>query len=212
MLSTERQAFADLMHRLADGSGVARSEERIESYWKALAKMGLPAFERVVDHMLGEDYSLAHAGKKATFPSVREVWSVSRGLRNQPRARAPQSRAAGGEDHLEYFSNRLLWMHIAHRGGLGSERSIASQELQDVLEVQRELVAEFCPYIREGDELATPAEFIRRWTLELRRRSKIDARTLKDYERIAAKEHALRPFPAYMGRELAPEQRSLVPT
>jgi hypothetical protein len=126
--------------------------------------------------------------------------------------RADPQPPTDARDHLEFFANRLLLQHVASRGGLGSSGRFAmgrglvdckaSPELQACLRAKRSIVDEFASYVREGDELATPAEFMRAWSIVLRKVSKVDDALLAHWGETAQRPALQQPFPAHMAREL----------
>jgi len=85
----------------------------------------------------------------------------------------------------------------------------ASGELQRCLKFKRELVEQFGGFVRDGDEMATPAAFVRWWLGGLRKVSEVLPRTVKTLEQMAEHPDAQKPFPAFMARELAPVQTEL---
>ncbi len=104
-----------------------------------------------------------------------------------------------GLDSLKLFGNRLYLIHMINRGGLGSSEGKPSAEYLQVLKLRDELVEEFDGYIREGDELATPREFLRRWVGGLKAiGGAINEDTLVRYRKQAAMPEAKAPFPRWM--------------
>lgn len=209
MLSTERQDFEAAMAQLCAGYDKPVGE-RLEAYWKGLAKMGLVEFQRIIEHCLSED-------GPPKLPSCRQLWDIRKTLKAKQRPAIPvQTRApfGGGGDHLEYFANRLLLQHLSARGGLGSSGGIGpgvppplqvASELKRCLEAKRRLVDEFAEYVREGDELATPAEFMRAFAIVIGKVSKVDEQLLAHWRQS----QQTTPFPAHMARDLAPRQAEL---
>jgi hypothetical protein len=214
MLSTDREEFTRAMQRLAAGFGVPATPEREGAYWEAFARLSMAQFSRLVDHVLSEDYAAELEGKRPSVPTVPQLWRVHRQLRARiSSAGAPASApAASDPDHLEYFANRLLLAHLSARGGLGSTGTFlpgygitdakASPELKGCLAAKRALVAEFCGCVREGDELATPREFLRRFVVEIKKLGEVRESTLQQYRAIAVSPSARAPFAPHMARPL----------
>lgn len=202
MLSTEMDGFEAELAKLCAGFEVPVTKHRKDAHWSGLRKMSLAQYQRCVDIAIGED-------GPDDFPTPKAIWRIHRQLRVAGPADAvhTSARVMSDPDHLEYFANRLLLKHLTHRCGLGSGAQ-ASAELADCLEFKRELVSEWLPYIRERDEDATPAEFLRRWILGLRRVSRVDKAELVALQAFADDERSLTPFPGHVGRELAPVQQA----
>lgn len=208
MQASDREEFRSELAKLCVGFNVPLTRAREEGYWAALARMSLAQFRKCVDFAIGPDYD----GDE--FPKTGQIWRIHRGPVVKPDANVPALPA--DQDHLAYFANRLLFMHMTHREGLGSTGTFipgeakksgmndchASTELQLCLRYKRDLVAQFCGFVQEGDELATPAAFIRWWAGGLAKVSQVLPRTLQAYTRMAEGEEAQQPFPAYMAREL----------
>lgn len=213
MQIADREEFLRELSKLCAGFGVPLTKAREESYWTALARMALPQFRRCIEHALGPDYD------GDDFPKTGQIWRIYKGTavtQSSPAAKALPVES----DHLEYFANRLLWLHVSHRGGLGStgtfvpgERHISgmndcheSSEMQLCLRYKRDLVTQFCGFVEEGDVMATPAAFIRWWVHGLARISEVLPRTARAYSQAAAEEGAQKPFPASMARMSIPDQ------
>jgi hypothetical protein len=107
-------------------------------------------------------------------------------------------------DNLYQWSNRLLLIHTIARGGLASSGRFesgylrdpkASAELEAIQRDKAALVREFCDYIREGEELATPREFLRRFVEMLKRHGHIDTTALERFRKLAMTADAKLPFP-----------------
>jgi hypothetical protein len=111
--------------------------------------------------------------------------------REQPPHRAPK-----GENIL-LFANRLLFRHVTSSGGLGAA-------LKPSREFMAALAAEFSVYVLEGDELATPAEFLRRAMIGLEKIAPLAADTRALWERRTTEPDALVPFAAHMA--VSPDQ------
>jgi hypothetical protein len=209
MLSTDREEFVALLEKLCAGYNLPCGKKREEAYWSGMARMSLLQFARVVDRALSEE-------GPEKFPGVHELWDLHK---QQTRTTHVQAEAPKDErDTLGQFANRLLLIHIANRGGLGSAGRFvpphgmleceASPELAKVLEMKRALVQEFCGYILEGDDLSTPREFVRRWLFGLSRIGEVSHKTLEQYRVMVSSPDAQMPFPASMARG-NPKQDSL---
>jgi hypothetical protein len=196
MLSTDRQDYETAMAQLCAGYDKPIGE-RMEAYWKGLGKMGLVEFQRIVEFCLSEE-------GPEKLPNCSALWAIRKRLKSQqrPAVQTPARSSPAGGDHLEYFANRLLLQHATARGGLGSVGGEASREVTACLTAKQRLVDEFLEYVREGDELATPAEFIRAFAIVIGKVSKVDEQLLAHWRSSLQTS----PFPAYMARELAPKQ------
>ena len=214
MLSTDRTEFEIQLDRLCSGFNVPMSEARKEAYWTGLAKMSLSQFSRSIDHALSED-------GPDKIPTTGQIWRIHKQARASGAAQPVHTSAAKEDpDHLEYFANRLLMQHLSHRGGLGTPAKFVSgvgvtqtapcAELTACLTFKRQLVRDWCGFIREGDELAKPREFLSQWVKGLKRIGRIEEKTLEEL-RVFAKHPTSRvPFPLHMARELTPRQPSLL--
>jgi hypothetical protein len=197
--STDREEFETQLARLCAGFNIPVTKHRRDAYWSGLAKMSLSQLSRVIDLALGED-------GPEDLPTTRTIWKMHRQMR-APGPTAVQTPARNDEpDHLEYFANRLLWLHLSHRGGLGSVKGEMLEELQRCLKFKRQIVDEFAGFIREGDQDATPAAFYQWWLSGLRQVSTVEKRTIDALN--AASEHpdALKPFAPGMARSLGEHQ------
>lgn len=205
MQITDRPEFDTQLERLCAAFNVPATEARKSAYFTGLAKLSILQVCRAIDHACAAD----GCDEFPTVHRLREFYYQSRRSSAQPAdAQAPKD----DPDHLEYFANRLLWMHLSHRGGFGSTGRFvpahgmvdcqASADLEEVQKFKRELVAEFAGYIAEGDDAATPAAFVRMWHAGLVEISDVLPRTERDLERLAQAPHMQTPFPAFMAREL----------
>ena len=212
MQASERDEFLRELSKLCAGFGVPMTKHREEAYWTGLARMSSAQFRKCVEFALGPDYD------GTEFPKTGQIWGIYKGTAispNKPNVKA----LPADEDHLAYLANRLLWLHVSHRGGLGSTGRFvpahgmvdckASSELTACLKFKRGLVAQFCEFVREGDELATQAAFVRWWAGGLAKVSEVLPRTARNYEQLASAPESQKPLPAYMARELAPVQPEL---
>lgn len=188
MQLVDRPQFDELFRRLCAGLNTPPTKHRNEALWTGLRKMSLVQFERVVDRGLEED-GLEEVSTKA-------IWRIHRhGRASGPSAVQASAIANPEPDHLEWFANRLLFDHIAARGGLGPE-------LAEARRVKRSLVDEFLGYIREGDEMATPAAYLRSWKILLKRISPIERNLLERWDRWIQDPEANVPFGPHMARDL----------
>jgi hypothetical protein len=73
MLSTDRDEFTAQLSILCAGFDKPLGE-RIEAYWKGLAKMSIVEFARCVDYALGPD-------GPDKLPAVPQIWALKRKLR-----------------------------------------------------------------------------------------------------------------------------------
>ncbi len=205
MLSSERTEFETLISQLFAGfpsSGV-QTPNRIEAYWKGLQKLGLVELTRLVEFALSE-----HGPDR--LPSVPQLWRMRSEMRRTPKALEQPRREI--PDHLEFFANRLLWSHVRTRGGLGSHGRFApghgivecrpSEELRRVFDMRRDLVREFRQYVADGDDLATPEEFCRRWLAALTPLSAPTPAHCALVEGFRRREASHKPFPRSMARAL----------
>jgi hypothetical protein len=212
MQASERGDFKTELEKLCAGFGVPFTRAREESYWTGLARMSIQQFRRCVEFALGPDYD------GTDFPKTGQIWGIYKGTAIKPN---PEAKALpADQDHLAYLANQLLWIHVSHRGGLGSTGVFipahgmvdckASGELQRCLKFKRELVAQFCGFVQDSDDMATPAAFIRWWLGGLRKVSELLPRTVKTLEEMAEHADAQKPFPIWMARDIAPTQPELV--
>lgn len=170
MQTTDRDGFEQLVAKLCAGYEKPVTKHRTDAYWSGLAKMSLAQFERCVDRALSDD-------GPAELPGAKGIWKIHRELRGYASAAARPSAPIDGRDHLEWWANRLLYTHIASRGGLGSVADRPSAELDACCKLKRELVDWFLGPIRDGDPDVTPAEFLRQWITGLQAISHIDKTT-----------------------------------
>lgn len=190
MQVSQRAEFEILLEKLYAGFNMPISEARKAAYWDGLAKMSLGQFSSVVDIALGEN-------GPERIPPVPALWKM---LKSAKQVTPAPIEKPIDPDHLTYFANRLLWMHVASRGGLGSVRE-PSEELTACLKVKADLVEFFLELIREGSPHATPAEFVTAWCKNLRAVSAITPKALAGYLKIIANEK--QPFAPSMGRKVA---------
>lgn len=180
----DRPEFEELIAQLCAGYEVPLTKHRKSAHWESCKRMTLGQYRKSVEFALSDD-------GPAELPMAKQMRKLLRGP-EQPNA--PQVRPSD-PSHIEYFADRLLVQHIASRGGVGPE-------LQSVLEAKRKLVEEFVGYVREGDDLATPAMFIRAWLSVMRRASPPTDKTLQGLKELIAAEGMETPFPSHMARHL----------
>jgi hypothetical protein len=210
MLSTDRTEFESQLAALCAGFNVPATKERQEAYWTGLSKMSLPQFVRTVEHALGED-------GPEKFPTTGSIWKLYKHAKSQTQTIRQNVPKLEQQDHLEYFANRMFMRHITNRGGLGSSGRFtpgyglvdckASVELVAARAVLRELVDYFSGPICEGDEDATPAQFVEQLIVALDKVSKIDQKTLRGWGEMASHADARKPFAPHMGRPLHVERQ-----
>jgi hypothetical protein len=194
MQSDDREAFKAELTKLCAGFEVPYSKGREEAYWAGLGKMSLGQFKRCVQHALSEDYP------EEAFPKVGQIWRIHKGAA-PPKSNAPA--LPPEQDHLEYYANRLFFLHMTHRGGFGSIGGKAAPELAACLAFKRDIVEEFAEHIRNGDPLATPAEFVHWWRVGLRKCGPVMPRTEINLQQVIDDPASQVPFAVYMGRETA---------
>lgn len=197
MQTSDRPEFETAVGKLCAAYNVPATPERFDAYWTAFQKLGVADFVRMVDRALGE-------GATAKFPTIGQLWGIRKNVRHE----APDAPAKEEPDTLEMFANRLLIKHIIGRSGLGSAATFKaphgmtgchpSAELTECLKAKNALIAEFDAYIREGEELATPFEFVRRWVADLKRIGAVGEVTLIEYREICKEHLAREPFPKTM--------------
>lgn len=86
MISTDRPACDALVQQLCAGYNAPPTDARLAAYWKGMARMRIEAFERVVDHCLGEN-------GPEKLPTSQGLWKLFRSLRTQSPAVQPKSAA-----------------------------------------------------------------------------------------------------------------------
>lgn len=206
MQTADREEFESQLARLCAGYEQQVTKHRRDAYWSGLGKMPLQWFSRCIDHALGE-----HGPDD--LPGAKGIWKIFHQLRGGHTVDQGRQIQAADPDHIEYWANRLLWAHVASRGGLGTAGSNASAELKACLKAKRELIDWFVGPIREGDIDATPAEFIRQWIAALQEIGQVDKALNAHWCSLIEQTEYSQPFPPLMGRELhhVPEQQSLVP-
>jgi hypothetical protein len=205
MLSTDREQFEAQLAALCAGFNVPATKERQEAYWTGLSKMSLPQFGRAVESALGED-------GPEKFPTTGLMWKLYKQAKSQSQTIKQNVPQTEEHDHLLFFANRMFMRHLHNRQGLGSTGRFipahgmvdckASSELLAARKVVRELVDYFSGPICEGDEDATPAEFVAQLIVALDKVSRIDSKTLRGWGEMSGHADAKKPFERYMGRPL----------
>lgn len=205
MLSTDRGEFEIQLGALCAGFNVPATKDRQEAYWTGLAKMSLSQFVRVVSFALGE------AGPER-FPTVNAVWQIHKKARHNTEVKKQNVPQIEDQDHLLFFANRMFFKHMVNRGGLGSIGTFvegygmryckSSDELRSARKAVRDLVDYFSGPICDGDDMATPAEFVAQLIVALDRVSKIDAKTITAWGQMVKHPDAHKPFAPHMGRPL----------
>jgi hypothetical protein len=198
--TADREEFEIQLAKLCAGFNVPATSARKEAYWSSLAKMTVVQFARCVD------IALSPSGPD-DLPTAKGLWRLHWKSRGGGHTFVQTSARPADPDHLAYWANRLLLAHATARGGFGPD------ELASCLKAKRDLVAWYVGPIREGDELATPAEFLRQWIAGLQEVSKIEPALCARWCEMLERPDMQQPFAPFMGRDLNPEpvQRSLVP-
>lgn len=106
MLSTERAEFEIQLANLCAGFNVPVGD-RVEAYWRGLAKMELRTFVRVVEHCLGEE-------GPEKIPTTRQCWSLSKVLR-PARIVAHVAEPQWRGDKWDIDANYHLLAHLRNR-------------------------------------------------------------------------------------------------
>jgi hypothetical protein len=204
---SDRDEFESLLGKLYAGYNMPISKARTDAYFAGLAKMPLSQFARCVEHCLGE-------GGPDKIPSVPAMWGIRKKLTTPAAVFQPPKEEP---DHLQWFANRLLMLHIATRGGLGSTGRFvpgeahlsgmndctASVELDAYRKVKADMVEFYEELIREGSPHANPSSFVGDWVKQLSAVSKITPKGLAEYTRFIALPEFKRPFAASMIRKIA---------
>jgi hypothetical protein len=214
VLSTDREAFDELVEQLCAGYEKPATKHRSEALWTGLKRMSIVQLRRCVEFAISEE-------GPEELPNSKALWKILRGFRVH-RASAPAA-TLDRREHLEHWANRLLLAHIRDRRGLGSvgrfipgeatslKDAKASAELTACLKLKRELVEWFLGPIRDGDADVTPAEFLRQWIAGLQAISRIDAAVYAHWCEMLERPEYGKPFERYIARILEPEQRDPVP-
>jgi hypothetical protein len=163
-------------------------------FWEALKDLAIEQVEA------GAKAWIKHG---AHFPKPADLRKmISEREHAAPKPFLNEREAEEPQDHLLFLANRLFLKHAAARCGLGSKDGIASAESLAARKVVRELVSEFCGYIQEGDEMATPAAFVTVFAKALGKISLLEASTVRLLDEAIASEQGQIPFAPYMGRVL----------
>lgn len=196
MQTADLEEFEELISRLCASYEVPLTKHRKDAHWQDCRKMSIAQYRRCVEFASSE-------GGPQDFPSTKILWRIHRQLTTgSSSGSSAQTARASEPDHLEYLANRLLLLHITHRRGIGPE-------LPGALLAKRKIVDEFIGYIRERDDLATPAEFRRAFLSVMRRASPPTPECIKQIREGMTAAGADKPFEPHMARELAPRQTEL---
>jgi hypothetical protein len=187
--TAERPEFEDLIARLCAEYGQPCTKARKDAYWAGLAKMSVAQLTRCVDFAVGE-----HGPDD--LPTAKGLWKLYRQLRAPEPSGVHTSAREPQPAHLTFWANRLLYTHIASRGGLGAVELEACQKLKG------DLVAWFVGPIREADPDTTPAEFLRQWIAGLQEISRIEQATYARWCAMLEDPQMAKPFEPSMAREL----------
>lgn len=201
----DKPEFEALLAQMCVGLGVPPTKPRQDAFWSGLRRMTLPQFRRCVEEGLGE--------KGIEAPTTKAVWQFHRGTQSQPQQSDSPQRDTE-PDHLEYFANRLMLQHLMSRHGLGSTATFipgsslsmqdakAAKELDAATAAKRRLVEEFTAYVQDGDDLATPANFIRAWLSIMKRVSPLTEQTIAMLREGMTHPGMETPFGAHMARDI----------
>jgi hypothetical protein len=178
-----READVSKMAAEFPGLDLAAELEEFRDYWSA--KAGLAATK--VNWDATYRMRMRHMGKLAPRTPLR--------VPQRPASHVSIKREPE-EHHLLYFANQLLFQHMVERGGLGEP------ELTAALKVKRDTVEWFTEPVRQGDEMATPKEFVTQFATALGKVSRLCEGTRRAWWKYAKSESARRPFNPRMGRAL----------
>lgn len=206
MQVSEREQFEAHLSRLYGAYNMPLSKVRTDAYFGGLTKMPLWQFARCID------YCLSEKGPEK-IPSVPAIWSIRKKMTLEA---APKEQSKQDPDHLEFYANRLLLLHLTTRLGLGSTGKFtageahlsgmsdcrASAELDACRKVTRELVEFYCELIEEGSSHANPSSFVGDWVKQIASVSAIAPKALSTYTGMIANPQNKQPFPPYMARHL----------
>jgi len=175
-------ADTERMRKEFPGFDLAAELENFRDYWTAKAgaaatKMNWNATYRIWMRKAGKD------PKAAKHQAFRPQAPVPHAQRSEP-------------DHLLYFANRLLFRHLSDRHGIGAV------ELAAALKVKRETIEWFTRPVLEGDENATPKEFVTQFAKALTRVSPLSGSTRRRWRALLESSDAQKPFPVDMARVL----------
>lgn len=173
------------LKREFQGFDLTSELENFRDYWTA--KTGAAATK--MDWRATYRIWMRKAAKEGPKKGVHQAYRPSE---TSSRNREPEA------DHLLYFANRLLFRHLLDRHGIGPE------ELGAALKVKREAIAWFTQPVRDGDESATPKEFVTQFASALAKVSKLTHNTRKAWRRYLEAADAQKPFPVAMARVLSP--------
>jgi hypothetical protein len=174
-----READVSKMAAEFRGFDLAGELESFRDFWAAKAGLGATK----MDWNAAYRTWMRKAGKVPTRIPQRPASHVS--IKREPE-----------ELHLLYFANQLLFQHMVERGGLGEP------ELSAALKVKRDTVEWFTEPVRQGDEMATPKEFVTQFATALGKVSRLCEETRRAWWKYAKSESARKPFNPRMGRQL----------
>ncbi len=194
MKPDDTRRFQVVMAKLGEIFAKQITPELTTLYWQALKAMPIEQIEA------GADAAIAHL---KFFPKPAEIRHLAEEQATPGGGNGPGTN--GQPDHAEFFGNRLLLRYLFDRRTGASSGGFTGgvlPEMDALIELRRSLVAEFVGYIREGDDLATPAEFIRRWLIGLQRIGSPSAAHVAYLKRIAESPNTQNPMPAAMARPI----------
>ena len=197
MQPSDRTEFNAQMGRLAAGFSCPDTKERNNAYWESFNSLALSQFARIVEHALSPEWTQHIDPKRpAVVPTVPQLWQIHSMLKSRSITRESIDTTV---DSLALFGNRMFLFHLLARHGLGSTPGKPSMEYLVCLKCRDILIDEFTAYIRDGDELATPREYVRRWVAMLKREGfVIHDLAMKKYRFIASSAKGKAPFPRAM--------------
>jgi hypothetical protein len=136
MLSGDRTDFDALMKELCHGLGCLPHPERLDGYWKGLAKMSLIQFGRLQEFLLSADSPVSK------LPPVPELWKIWRQFQSKSRAQVqtPNPIAPPDSKWLKkvngQFVRYMRWRRQTYKGDiLIVERREKCRELATYLEM-----------------------------------------------------------------------------
>lgn len=103
MQNDDRAEFETQLSQLCAGFNVPLGD-RLEAYWRALSKMELHTFVRVVEHCLGE-------GGPEKIPTTGQCWGLSKAIR-PPRAAPAEQVPQWTGDKWDIAANHHLMQHV----------------------------------------------------------------------------------------------------
>lgn len=134
MQPTDRAEFDTHITLLCAGFNVPATAERLEAYWRGLAKMPLSALARCVEHALGE-----HGPDR--IPTAPGLWGIYRATKTErPDARKGQAKAADPAfDSIHSFGQRMLLAFV-----MNPRRAAPSAaSLQRMVDAKNQIIASY---------------------------------------------------------------------